>query len=108
MSPIRWEGLGVNLWALSQAGEEPLMSSTAAPRSSVELEVTGMHCGSCVALIEETLGGKQGVEAITVTLEPPRASVTFEPSTVALDELVATIRELGYTASPASEPTGST
>ncbi|MGO9558052.1 MAG: heavy-metal-associated domain-containing protein [Acidimicrobiales bacterium] len=80
------------------------MSSSMTPSpTAVELLVTGMHCGSCVALIEETLSEHAGVERVAVTLEPPRAEVVFDPAAVTLDELVAEVASLGYTAAPMAE-----
>jgi copper chaperone CopZ len=82
------------------------MSSSMTPSpTAVELSVTGMHCGSCVALIEETLSERAGVERVAVSLEPPRAEVVFDSETVTLDELCAEVASLGYTAAPLGEST---
>jgi len=68
--------------------------------AAVELAVDGMHCESCVALIEETLGEDPGVRRVTVDLESGRASVVFDPAAVSPEQLCATVVELGYQASP--------
>jgi copper chaperone CopZ len=71
--------------------------------STAILEVTGMHCASCAALISETLQHKPGVEAVTVDLDAGRADVAFDSSATNLDDICSTIAGLGYGASPALE-----
>ncbi len=59
-----------------------------------------MHCSSCVALIEETLGEQVGVTSATVDLDAARAVVGFDPSQVGVDVLTAAVAEAGYAATP--------
>ncbi len=66
--------------------------------TTVELAVGGMHCGACVALIEETLTERSGVRGASVDLEAARALVHFDPSMVGADDLMATVAEAGYSA----------
>jgi Cu+-exporting ATPase len=68
-----------------------------------EIEVTGMHCQSCVALLEETLTETAGVHSATVDLEQARAFVTFDPAQASIDALCAAIVSAGYGAAPAAE-----
>jgi P-type Cu+ transporter len=68
-----------------------------------EIEVTGMHCQSCVALIEESLTDTAGVHAATVDLEQARAFVSFDPAQASIDVLCAAIVSAGYGAAPATE-----
>ena len=68
--------------------------------TSVELAVEGMHCGSCVALIQETLGEQDGVTSATVDLESARAVVGFDPSRIDVASLTAVVAEVGYAATP--------
>jgi copper chaperone CopZ len=69
--------------------------------STIELTVTGMHCGSCSALIEESLGEHAAVSAASVDLESARAVVTYDPSRLDADGLCAVVAEAGYSATPA-------
>jgi copper chaperone CopZ len=62
-----------------------------------------MHCGSCSALIEETLGADPAVSQIAVDLDGARATVTFDPSATDVASLCAEIAKLGYGAAPAAE-----
>jgi len=68
------------------------------------LSVEGMHCGSCVALIEETLVEDLGVEAAEVDLQSGRATVTFDPARHSVDDLCAAVVAAGYEASPLTAP----
>jgi len=68
--------------------------------ATVELEVAGMHCASCVALLEETLGAEPGVGAVSVDLDTGRASVTFDPEVLTVDDLCGTVAAAGYQAAP--------
>jgi copper chaperone CopZ len=70
----------------------------------VELDVAGMHCQSCAALIEETLARDQGVARVTVDLDHGRASVAFDRGAISVDELCATVTGAGYTATPIASP----
>jgi len=65
-----------------------------------QLSVDGMHCGSCVALIEETLGEQAGVIKASVDLDSALAVVEFDPSLLNVDQIRAAISEAGYAATP--------
>ncbi len=67
-----------------------------------QLTVEGMHCGSCVALIEETLNERDGVTAALVDLDSARAVIEYDPSTLDVEEIRAAIAEAGYSATPVS------
>jgi copper chaperone CopZ len=66
--------------------------------ATAELTVEGMHCGACVALIEESLAEQPGVSAASVDLDSARATVRYDPSVVGTDDLCAAIAEAGYSA----------
>jgi P-type Cu+ transporter len=63
-----------------------------------QLTVEGMHCGSCVALIEETLTERDGVMAASVDLDSARAVIEYDPSTLDVEEIRAAIAQAGYSA----------
>lgn len=65
------------------------------------LAVEGMHCQSCVALIEETLVEDLGVAAARVDLESGRATVRYDPAVHDVDDLCAAVAAAGYRAEPA-------
>jgi copper chaperone CopZ len=68
--------------------------------TSVELAVEGMHCGSCVALVQEALSEQDGVTSATVDLESARAVVGFDPDRIDVGALTAAVTEVGYAATP--------
>ena len=70
--------------------------------ATVDLMVSGMHCPSCSALVEETLLADPGVRQAVVDLEAGRASVTFDRGAVSVDDLCAAVVGAGYTATAAS------
>jgi copper chaperone len=74
------------------------------PGTVVELEVAGMHCQSCAALIEETLVADPRVKAVHVDLDSGRASVAFDHHAITVDELCAAVAGAGYAADPTASP----
>ena len=75
-------------------------SGPAGGLATTELAVEGMHCGSCVALITESLEEQAGVTGATVDLDSGRAVVHYDPEVLGVDELRATVAEAGYSATP--------
>jgi Cu+-exporting ATPase len=76
---------------------------SAAPER-LELPITGMTCASCASRIEKRLNKLEGVEA-TVNYATERASVRFDPGAVAPEQLLETVRAIGYDATlPSAEP----
>jgi copper chaperone CopZ len=69
--------------------------------STVELSIQGMHCQSCVLLIEETLDRDPAVYTVSVDLDLAQASVTFDPGSTSVGAVCATVTNLGYQAAPA-------
>jgi len=63
----------------------------------VELDVEGMTCAACAARIEKNLNRLDGVEA-SVNLATEKATVRFDPSRLALDNVLERIRDTGYDA----------
>ena len=57
------------------------------------LNIKGMHCKSCVQLVEGELKGK--VNSIKVE-ENGKASIDFDEKKISLQKIKDTIKELGY------------
>ena len=70
------------------------------------LDVSGMHCASCVASIEGALSALEGVAEASVNLATEQASVTYDPRRTAVRELVDAVERVGYTARAATSGTG--
>ena len=74
------------------------------PPERLELPITGMTCASCANRVERKLNELDGVSA-SVNYATERASVDFDPSAVAPEQLVDAVEAAGYAAVlPASEP----
>ena len=68
------------------------------PLEQLELQVTGMTCGSCAMRVQRTLAGVPGVSEARVNYATARASLTIEAGAVDVSELVAAVRKSGYDA----------
>ena len=72
-----------------------------APEAVVRsLEITGMTCASCVRRIEKKLNKLDGVDDARVNLATEVATVTYDPDTVGLEELLNAVTAAGYGATP--------
>jgi Cu+-exporting ATPase len=60
------------------------------------LPITGMTCANCVATVERNLKKLDGVNSANVNLSSERASVEFDPSRLALPDLVSRVERAGY------------
>lgn len=61
-----------------------------------DIKITGMHCESCVRLIEKTLGKADGIESAVVNFAAEKASVTYDPAITEPARLVREIEKRGY------------
>ncbi|MCU0426700.1 MAG: heavy metal translocating P-type ATPase [Candidatus Kapabacteria bacterium] len=64
--------------------------------STVTLEITGMHCASCAAFVEDALSQTQGVKRAAVNLASEKATVEFLPTMVNVHALTAAVENSGY------------
>jgi Cu+-exporting ATPase len=71
--------------------------STTIPTERVELPITGMTCASCANRIERKLNKLSGVTA-TVNYATEKATVTYDPETVAPEQLIGAVEAAGYSA----------
>src|SRR5215213_1721631 len=62
----------------------------------ISIPVVGMTCTSCVRRVERTLSEKEGVAEASVNFAAEKASVTYDPTTTNLDDLIGAIRDAGY------------
>jgi copper chaperone CopZ len=71
-------------------------------KDHVELAITGMTCGHCVAVVKKALAAVPGVETVDATLSPPRAVISCDPSRTTMEMLTKATAEEGYPSSPAA------
>ncbi len=72
-----------------------------AEQKTVTLVITGMTCGHCVMATKKSLASVPGVSEAAVTLDPPRAVVTYDPAKAGAERLAAAVKDAGYAASVA-------
>jgi copper chaperone len=65
---------------------------------TTRLQVEGMTCGHCVSTVEKALRNQTGVRNASVHLESGAAEVEYDEASVAPEQLIAAIREEGYSA----------
>ena len=62
------------------------------------LQLSGMHCGACAGVIEQSLLALDGVVETSVSAATQRAHVRWDPSRTSVSALVVAIRHAGYDA----------
>jgi len=73
------------------------------PTEKFELQVTGMHCASCVNRAEKALQKVPGVVSVNVNLAAEKAFVEALGGNVENAQLIAAIEDAGYEAAALSE-----
>lgn len=76
------------LWA-----EEP---SHLAGHARIRARIAGLHCSLCTGTIEKALGRQAGVDQVAVSLTHEQALVDYDPTVIAPEDILATLRDLGY------------
>lgn len=66
------------------------------------LRASDLNCPSCVAKIEKSLNGVNGVEQAAVHFNTGRIEVQHNPSVAPIDALVKAVADAGYTAKPSA------
>lgn len=61
-------------------------------------EIKGMHCASCVRVLERSLGKVEGVSQANVNLATGKATVTLDPKKVSDEHLKTEVAKVGYKA----------
>jgi Cu2+-exporting ATPase/Cu+-exporting ATPase len=62
----------------------------------ITTHVSGMHCASCVARIEKTIGKQRGVQAVSVNFATEEARITLNASQTDVGTLSKAIEPMGY------------
>ncbi|MBI3103453.1 copper-translocating P-type ATPase [Candidatus Daviesbacteria bacterium] len=74
------------------------MKSTTYNLQTKTFPIKGMHCASCVRVLEKSLGRVEGVSNAVVNLATEQAAVTFDPAKVTDQDLVSAVANVGYKA----------
>jgi Cu+-exporting ATPase len=80
------------------------VAATESRQKQVDIGVTGMHCASCVANVENALREVKGVIDVSVNFASERAYVTFRPEEASRAQLEQAIVDSGYGVVPEAQP----
>lgn len=72
--------------------------------SSVDLDIQGMHCASCVRTVEGALAEVPGVDGASVNFGVERANVSYDPGRAEIADLERAVAKSGYEAREHAEP----
>jgi Cu+-exporting ATPase len=81
---------GTPAWLEEQVGPDGLARFRA--------RIGGLHCSLCTGTLERALGRKPGVAKVAVSLTHEQALVEYDPEKVRPQDLVDTLRDIGYSA----------
>ncbi len=68
-------------------------------RRRIRARIGGLHCSLCTGTIEKALRRRPGVDKVAVTLTHEQALIEYDPSVVRAEDLLGTLRDIGYTIS---------
>src|SRR3989454_9003987 len=68
-------------------------------RRKIRARIGGLHCSLCTGTIEKALGRMAGVDKVAVSLTHEQALVEYDPQVARPEELLETLRDIGYTVS---------
>ncbi len=72
-------------------------------KEKVTLSIVGMHCASCSANIEKTVGKLSGVESANVNIATNKGTFVFNTDVIKLPEIKTAITGLGFQANEIEE-----
>ncbi len=71
----------------------------------IQLSIEGMHCASCVNIIERSLKKQKGIAGATVNFSTEKATITFDPKNISTKKILRTVEKKGYRATILGEKT---
>ena len=85
-------------WSFLDTAEiqQQLLQFSSAKLSIITLHIPGMHCTSCIYLLENLNRIKQGVISTEVNFLKKEITIQFQPEIITLRELVETLCTIGY------------
>ncbi|RQT38068.1 heavy metal translocating P-type ATPase [Burkholderia cepacia] len=98
METVKQAGYGATP-TVTDAGFTALAPASPAAPASIELDIDGMTCASCVSRVEKALAKVPGVTRASVNLATERATVNAAPDVTAA-RLAEAVKQAGYGATP--------
>ncbi|WP_144510828.1 heavy metal translocating P-type ATPase [Bacillus sp. FJAT-22090] len=65
-------------------------------KQKAEFDITGMTCAACATRIEKGLNKMDGIANANVNLALEKATIEFNPSAIAIADIIAKVEKLGY------------
>jgi Cu+-exporting ATPase len=81
---------------MSEDNHEDKSSVPEKGKRTASFGLTGMTCATCAQTISESLSGLEGIEKADVNLATEKATVTYDPSKVNIEEMRKAVVEAGY------------
>jgi len=97
------EGSALDAQALARAVDA---AGYAVPTQTLQLDIAGMTCASCVARLETALAAVPGVLRASVNLASESARVELVSGAATARDLIAAVRAAGYEATVPADATG--
>ena len=72
-------------------------------KTNLEIDISGMHCESCVKILTGSLTDLEGVADVDVSLKDNKGKIIFENSLINSINILDTIEKEGYGAKIVSE-----
>ncbi|KAI9315972.1 hypothetical protein BX666DRAFT_2019606 [Dichotomocladium elegans] len=83
----------------SSASTKKTLAASTSDMATVQIEVRGMTCASCVNSIEKAVADQPGIVSITVSLLAERATVEYDPGVITSENKIAgMIEDVGFEA----------
>jgi P-type Cu+ transporter len=81
---------------MSEEKDEDKSPAPEKGKRTASFGLTGMTCATCAQTISDSLSGLEGIEKANVNLATEKATVTYDPSKVNIDEMMKVVVEAGY------------
>ncbi|UCF82065.1 MAG: cation transporter, partial [Desulfobacteraceae bacterium] len=81
---------------LGKKAETSGAQAEASGKEKAIIKITGMHCASCVATVENALRKAPGVSSANVNFGSEKAYVDYDPAKITLTDLHQVIDKIGY------------
>lgn len=65
---------------------------------TLRFKTSGLHCKSCAALVDLTVGELEGVKDVTTDFSEAMTAVTYDSDRLSAEDIVQAIRGAGYEA----------
>jgi copper chaperone CopZ len=67
---------------------------------AVHIRTEGFYCGACPKVVENALGGMEGVSDVVSVRSLGLTSVLYDPQLISRENLCERIRQVGFNANP--------